>query len=188
MSGLSPLQAGDTPGFVPMFNGVNTAGWFNPYDWGRAVAKDGQILLEGAKPFFLVSQKTYKNFILEADVLIPPQGNSGFQFRSQYAHNFVKGYQADVDTTRSRNWAGGLYYQSRGWLVRAHPRAPVIPGQWNHYVVEANGNHIQITVNGTMTVDTYKNIDSNGHIALQDHGTKNGIYRFKNVQIEDLGP
>lgn len=195
VSPLRPARAGDaaalfaspsapTPGFVPMFNGANTAGWFNPYDWGRAVARNGRILLSGDKKFFLVTKQTYANFIFQADVRIPPGGNSGVQFRSQYGHNFMTGYQADMDTG-NRNWAGGLWDESRGWLARPRRRAPVVPGRWNHYVVAAVGNHIVITVNGTVTVDTHNNIASTGHIALQDHGGP-GTYRFKNVEIEVL--
>jgi hypothetical protein len=177
-------QPAPSPGFVPMFNGINTAGWFTPYDWGRAVARNGQILLTGSKIFFLVSKQTFSNFILEADVLIPPGGNSGVQFRSQFGHNFMRGYQADMDTG-NRNWAGGLWFQDGGWLARPHHRAPVVPGHWNHYMVQAIGNHIVITVNGTVTVDAHNNIASTGHIALQDHGSP-GVYHFKNVEIEVL--
>jgi hypothetical protein len=177
-------QPAPSPSFVPMFNGVNTAGWFNPYDWGQAVARNGQILLTSSKNFFLVSKQTYSNFILQADVLIPPGGNSGVQFRSQYGHNFMEGYQADMDTG-NRNWAGGLYFQNRGWLAHPPHRAPVVPGHWNHYMVEAIGNHIVITVNGRVTIDTYNNIATSGHIALQDHGSP-GVYHFKNVEIEVL--
>ena len=177
-------RVADDLGFIPMFNGSNTAGWFNPYDWGRAVVKDGQVLLSGDKKFFLVTRATYRDFIMEADVLIPPGGNSGIQFRSQYGHNFMQGYQADMDTG-DRNWAGGLWYEPTRWLARPAHWAPVRAGHWNHYVVEAVGDHIAITVNGTVTVDTYKDIATNGHIALQDHGSS-GTYHFKNVEIEVL--
>jgi hypothetical protein len=185
---VEPVEghATNTGGFEPMFNGTNTAGWFIPYQWGKAIAKNGQILLTGDKDFFLVSRNTYSNFILEADVLIPSQGNSGLQFRSRYGLNSINGYQADVDT-EARNWAGGLWTQSRGWLARPAHRAPVAPGHWNHYEVEATGNHIEILVNGTVTVDTYNNAFTDGHIALQDHGTKGAVYHFKNVEIENLG-
>jgi Domain of Unknown Function (DUF1080) len=173
-------------GFVPMFNGTNTAGWFIPYDTGRAFVRHGQVLLTGPKKFFLVSEKTYTNFILTADVLIPEQGKSGLEFRSKYGHNSINGYQAAVDT-QDRNWAGGIWIQSRGWLAHPPQRAPVVPGHWNHYEVDAIGNHIRVLVNNTVTVNIDNDLFTDGHIALQDHGTANGIYRFKNVEIEDLG-
>jgi Domain of Unknown Function (DUF1080) len=184
-NGVEPDQ-GAAPGFVPMFDGTNTAGWFIPYDSGRAVAKNGQVLLTGDKKFFLVSQKSYTNFILMADVLIPVQGRSGLEFRSSYDHNFVNGYKADVITGGGIR-AGGLWSQSRGWLARPSHTAPVVPGHWNHFEVEAIGDHIRILVNNTVTVDTDNNLFADGHIALQDHGTQGGVYRFKNVEIEDLG-
>ena len=148
-----------------MFNGTNLAGWFIPFDSGRAVAKNGQILLTGDRKFFLVSRTSYTNFILTADVLIPPQGRSGLEFRSSYRPNSVTGYKADV-VTGDRIWAGGLWSQSRGWLARPSQKAPVVPGQWNHYEVEAIGDHIRILVNNTVTVDTYKICSLMGRIGL----------------------
>jgi hypothetical protein len=175
----------DAQGFTPLFDGVNLAGWVNPFSSGRAWAQDGEIRITSPKNIFLMTQRSYRNFILELDALIPPQGNSGIQFRSFSGPNLVFGYQADIDTL-PRNWAGGLYYQGKGWLVRAHPPAPVRAGQWNHYRVEAVGDHIRIFVNGTLTVDTHDSTDPSGHIGLQDHGGA-GVYRFKNIRIKDLG-
>jgi hypothetical protein len=175
---------GATTGFVPMFNGINLAGWFNPYDWGHAVARGGQVLLSSPKNFFLVTRATYGDFIMQVDVLIPPGGNSGIQFRSIYGHNFVQGPQADMDTG-DRNWAGGLWFQDRGWLARPPHRARVVPGHWNHYQLEAVGDHVVITVNGKVTVDVYRKIVPVGHIALQDHGSP-GYVQFRNVEIEAL--
>ena len=90
-----------------------------------------------------------------------------------------------MDTNPTRNWAGGLWFQYRGWLAHPKPRAPVKIGHWNHYQVEAIGDHIVITVNGTVTVNTYENIYSTGHFALQDHGSA-GYDHFKNIEIEVL--
>jgi hypothetical protein len=177
---------GVTPRFVPMFNGTNTAGWFNPFDTGRAWAKDGQILLSGDKKFFLVSRQSYTNFILAADILIPVQGRGGLQFRASYDDNFVNGYKADVITSDSI-LPGGLWSQSRGWLDRPSQKAHVVPGHWNEYEVEAIGDHITILVNNTATVNTQNSLFKTGRIALQDHGTKDAVYRFKDVEIEDLG-
>ena len=99
--------------------------------------------------------------------------------------NSVNGYKADV-VTGDRIWAGGLWSQSRGWLARPSQKAPVVPGQWNHYEVEAIGDQIRILVNNTVTVDTYNDLFTTGRIALQDHGTKDAVYHFKNVEIENL--
>ncbi len=180
-----PAIAIPAGGFVPMFDGKDLNGWVNPYDSGRAYAKNGEVFLAGPKKFFLVSLNTYQNFVLEADVKIPVAGNSGFQFRSRYGHDLVRGYQADVDST-PRNWAGGLWFEGRNWIARPSHPAPVKVGRWNHYVVSAIGNHIQISVNGVTTVDVHSDIDSSGHIALQDHGGE-GVYAFRNVMIDDLG-
>lgn len=178
-------QATDSEGFVPMFGADNTAGWIVPYSSGHAVVKNGVVMMAGDRKFFLVSQANYKDFVLELDARIPTEGNSGIQFRSRYGRNWVQGYQADIDTGH-RNWAGGLWYEGRGWIVRPPHRAPVHPGKWNHYRVEAIGDHIRILVNGVVTVDTHNSRDSDGHIALQDHGGP-GVYQFRNVRIEDLG-
>jgi hypothetical protein len=181
-----PSDQATAPGFVPMFDGTDLAGWFLPFDYGRAVARHGQILLSGARTFFLVSQKSYTNFILTADILIPAQGRSGLEFRASYRHDYVDGYKADV-LTDDLIRAGGLWSQSRGWQARPSETAHVVPGRWNHYEVDAIGDHIRILVNNTVTVDIENSLFTTGRIALQDHGTKGGVYRFKNVEIEDLG-
>ena len=103
--------------FKPMFDGKSTSGWTKPFDWGEVAVTDGEIILTGSKKFFLVTEKTYKNFVLEGEVFCPKGGNSGFQFRCHFQKNKLWGYQAEVDTS-DRKWAGGLYDEGRrGWLV-----------------------------------------------------------------------
>jgi hypothetical protein len=179
-----PPPPSGTTGFVPMFNGINTAGWFSPFDWGQAVARRNQVVLTSPKNYFFVTRATYANFIIQADVLIPPGGNSGIQFRTIYGHDFVEGPQADMDTG-DRNWAGGLWFQDTGWLARPPHRAPVLPGQWNHYDLEAIGDHVIIWVNGRVTVDVYRKIPATGHIALQDHGSAGSVH-LRNIDIQVL--
>ena len=149
-----------------MFDGTNTAGWFNPFHSGRAWAENGQILLAGDKKFFLVSRQSYTNFILTADILIPDQGRSGLQFRSSYGDNSVNGYKADVTNSASIR-PGGLWSQSRGWLDRPSHTARVVPApEWNHYEVEAIDDNITILVNNTVTVNTVNSLFTSGRIAL----------------------
>ena len=69
---------------------------------------------------FLATKTKYSDFILEFDVLIDNDLNSGVQFRSQSIKNYldgrVHGYQCEIETS-PRRWAGGIYDEARrGWL------------------------------------------------------------------------
>jgi len=142
-------------------------------------------------------------------------GNSGLQFRSQDLGNFVvHGYQADCEL--GPTFSGILYEEGgrgvlcqRGQKVVIHdnngrPRievtgsvgdsqasqANIQPNGWNHYVVIAQGNHIQEFINGKQTVDvtdeqTAKAAQS-GILAFQIHqGTPMKI-QFKDIWIKKL--
>jgi len=177
-------------GFVDLFDGTTTKGWTKPFDWGEVKVEGGQIHLTAAKKFFLVTDKTYRNFVLEGEVYCPVGGNSGFQFRCHYMPNKLWGYQAEVDTS-DRKWAGGLYDEGRrGWLVNLKDKpaaqAAFKNGEWNKYRIEAVGDHIKISVNGVETVDFHDSMDAEGHIAIQHHGEKGLTYKFRNVRIKVL--
>jgi hypothetical protein len=185
-----PSSVSAEDGFKPLFDGKTTEGWLKPYDWGDVAVVDGEIHLTGQKKFFLVTEKTYGNFVLEGEVFCPKGGNSGFQFRCHYTKNKLWGYQAEVDTS-DRKWAGGLYDEGRrAWLVnlkdKPEAQAAFKNGEWNKYRVEAVGDHLKIFVNGVQTVDFHDKEDATGHIALQHHGEKGLTYKFRNVQIKEL--
>ena len=179
---------------VPLFDGKTLSGWTNPFSWGKAQVQDKQIVLTGSPKFFLVTKKTYRDFVLEVELKVPVGGNSGIQFRSHYEKKGKKtrlwGYQAEVDTSQ-RKWAGGLYDEGRrGWLVplKGKPKAQAAfqNGKWNKYRIEASGQRIRIWVNGVQTVDHKDKVDSEGHIALQHHGEKGKTYRFRNIRIREV--
>jgi opacity protein-like surface antigen len=187
---LATAASAQEADFVELFDGTSTKGWTKPYDWGQVAVKEGHIQLTGEKKFFLVSEKTYKNFVLEGEVFCPKGGNSGFQFRCHYMPNKLWGYQAEVDTS-DRKWAGGLYDEGRrAWLVslkdKPEAQAAFKNGEWNKYRIEAVGDHLKIFVNGVQTVDFHDSMDAEGHIALQHHGEKGLTYKFRNVRIKVL--
>lgn len=179
------------PGWVDLLDGKTTNGWHNPYDWGKVEVVDGEVRLTARRKFFLVSEKTYGDFIFEVEVNIPDDGNSGVQFRSEYEKNKVWGYQAEVDP-KPRKWAGGLYDEGRrGWLVplkgKPKKQAAFKNGQWNKYRIHAEGDRLRIWVNGIETCDFRDALTLEGHIALQHHGEKDRTYRFRNARIKELG-
>jgi len=175
--------------FTPLFDGKSLAGWTKPFDWGDVAIEDGAIHLKGDKKFFLVTKKTYGDFVLELEANIDEGANSGIQVRSHFKKNRVWGYQADVDSL-PRGWRG-LYDEETGraWLDRgdAKKAEEVYRKGWNAYRVECIGTRIRFFLNDALIVDHIDPAEIDGHIALQHHGEKGKTCRFRNVRLMDLG-
>ena len=127
---------------------------------------------------FLATKSKYSDFILEFDVLIDNDLNSGVQFRSQSNKNYlngrVHGYQCEIETS-PRRWAGGIYDEARrGWLYPLSRnkigQKAFINGNWNKYRIEAIGNSIKTFVNGVETANLFDDMTKEGFIAFQVHG------------------
>ena len=147
-------------GFMPLFNGKNLDGWDgDPRLWS---VKDGTIVgsTEGVSlehNEFLISKKTYSNFILRADMKLRNH-NSGIQFRSQAVPEWVvSGYQADA---AENNYWGCLYEEKgkrgvmvNGWKDKGEKVVKL--KDWNTYEILCDGDHIQIKLNGLVTADLH---------------------------------
>lgn len=194
-------------GWKDLFDGKTLNGWqVLNQDWTNPNSKpdfyieDNMIVCnttmnnEGG---YLVTEKSYANFILEFDVKIDTSLNSGLQCRShiwekdtatiyvagdtqgtkhqtKWRTGYVWGYQIEVDPS-SRAWSGGLYEPgNRGWIVtlagKEEARKAFNPMDWNHFKILMNGNKIQTWVNGVLTVDTTDDMSNSGFIGLQFHG------------------
>jgi len=139
---------------------------------------------------------------MTAEIKLPKgKANSGILFRSQKKENgSMFGYQAEVDGS-DRRWSGGLYDEGRrGWI---HPKKPernpyneknwkdtqknaLKRDDWNKYKIKCLGDHLQIWVNGVQTTDLKDSTDSTGFIAIQHHGEKGQVYRFRNLRLLKL--
>jgi len=193
------VSAGEAPGWIPLFDGQTLAGWKNPYDWGKAWVEKGEILLQADKKFFLVTEKRARDFIFEGEVKMPEgKSNSGFMFRCHVQPNRVFGYQAEVDTS-DRQWSGGLYDEGRrGWLlpIQKDPesgkafvtrtKGTFRRSDWNRYRIHCVGPSIRIYVNDVLTADYIDTMDREGYLAIQHHGEKGQIYRFRNLRFREL--
>lgn len=146
------------------------------------------------------------------------QANSGIQFRSKVldpATFVVGGYQTDIDFTRP--YLGMLYEEKgRGIIMKTGekirittgadgkhavevlgtptpPEAAVAAykkGDWNDFVIIAEGNHIRQYLNGTLTADVIDLDEPRaakaGVLALQLHVGPPMRIQFKNVQLKTL--
>jgi Domain of Unknown Function (DUF1080) len=198
LAALYPSRAAraDEPGeFRKLFNGKDLTGWVTPADKSLFVVEDGEIVGRTTKePIkkneFLVTEKSYGDFVLKAKVKIK-NGNSGIQFRSKRTEEgVVSGPQADV---ADNQW--GLFYeeQGRGELQRyplEKAKALLKEDGWNEFVITAKGQHVTIDLNGTRIIERDDpKFDKEGIIALQIHVWPDPMeVRFKDIEIKEIAP
>jgi hypothetical protein len=191
---LGACSSDDESAFTPIFNGQNLDGWEG--DDLLWAAEDGMLI--GRSPGigyndFLAASREYGNFVLRFDVhLVGNNGNSGVQFRSRRVSGSMEmsGYQADIG---EQYWAS-LYDESRRRKTLAGPAEDVLAkalkaDDWNAYEVRAEGNHIQLGLNGVTTVDYTEEeagIEQTGSIAVQIHSGPAMEVRFRRLRIREL--
>jgi len=176
----------------PAFPGNTLRGW---HTIGGAKWKFyGDTLIADADSGmgFVVTDKTYGDFVLELEFKVPDGGNSGVFFRATEDERSGRmiGYQAEIDSSK-RGYSGGVYdAKRRGWIAPVSDPAKrklFRSGLWNHMRVEAIGDHIRVVLNGTVVTDIRDSVDLEGHIALQHHGERGKSYRFRNVRLWKIG-
>ncbi len=196
VSGRMPPLKNDAS-MVPLLPERGLSGW-------NIVSGDATIEYEngelrgydaGDRNAFLMSDRTWGDFILEGDVLIEPGGNSGWQIRSGIDDpddpgSRLRGYQVEVETT-DRRWSGGIYEEGRrGWLDPLiddeEARSAFRVGEWNHYRIEADGIHLRTWVNGVPCGDLLDLAKLEGHLAFQVH-TGTCDVRWRRLRIIDRG-
>lgn len=186
--------------WVDLFDGKTLSGWMNPYNRGEAKVVDGEIHLTSNDKFFMVTEKTYSDFILEGEVKLPEgKSNSGFMFRCHVKPNRVWGYQAEVDAS-DRAWSGGLFDEARRqWLnpqkpndspsgnaFREKTKGSFKRYDWNTYRIQAEGTRLRIWVNDVLCTDYTDDMDAEGYIGIQHHGEDGQVYKFRNIRIKEL--
>lgn len=185
---------------APLFDGKTFEGWEGDIgavwriEQGALVA--GSLDKKQENNNFLATTRKYGDFELSLKwKLVGTEGfvNGGVQFRTERIpnHHEVSGYQADL----GKGYDGALYDESRRKKMLAQPSPELLAkvqkplGEWNDYRIRAEGNHIQIWLNGLQTVDYTEadpRIASSGIIAVQIHGNATSIVRYKDLMIEEL--
>ena len=193
-------------GWQNLFNGKDLTGWKRLAGTAEYSVEDGVIVgrtVAGSPNTFLVTEKEYGDFILEADVwLEDEEGNAGLQTRSHFnaaANNGqgrVFGRQCEVDPT-FRRWSGGIYDEGRReWLypmqLNQAAQNAYKNGVYNHYTIECIGNEMKTWVNGIATAYVVDTIDTKGFLGLQVHAIKDSSHAgkkvcYKNIRIKTIG-
>ena len=178
-----------------LFNGSDLDGWDQVNGKARYEVEGDTIVgytVMGSPNSFLATKAQYSDFILEYDMYVDPAMNSGVQIRSHLKEDsgIVHGYQIEVDPTH-RRFTGGFYDEKRRkWMYplsrNEKGRNAFQNGQWNHFRVEAIGNHFQVWVNGIQTVAIVDDMNDEGFIALQVHSIKDPAKEGRTVRWQNM--
>jgi len=131
---------------------------------------------------FLVSDQSYKNFIIRAEFWANEDANSGIFLRCQDRTKVTSdnAYEVNIfDKRPDQNYATGAIVD----VAKVSP-VPKAAGKWNTFEITANSSHFKVVMNGEVTVaDGQDSKFSEGPIALQSAG---GIVKFRKLQIKPL--
>lgn len=175
-----------------LFNGKDIKGWVKMHG-GEWVIEDGVLIGKNGTNWstnpeksgsWLRTAKEYGDFVLELEYAINQGGNSGVFFRSATEKNpAFTGYEmqivADQGRKPTKGSSGGLYD-----VVAATENMSKPAGEWNTVKIAAKGQHIQVWVNGTKTVDTQGERATKGYLGLQNHDAKSMV-KFRNIRVTE---
>jgi hypothetical protein len=156
-------------GLSPLFNGKDLAG-FKATGGAKWSVENGIIVGtqgENNAPGDLLTEKTYKDFLLTVTYKVEWPCNSGVWFRYQSPD---KAYQADIlEYRKPECYSGTLYCPGKMFLAMNTDKTLVNRDGWNTISVRAEGNHIQIWINKHKVADVRDETTDSGHIGFQIH-------------------
>lgn len=201
-----PAAAPAEDGFQAIFNGRDLEGWaveatpgHMPHGDDRPAwsVEDGEIVCNGRGFGFLrYAARTFGDFTLRAEFLLPATSNSGIGIRTcpfdaeagigtrPSFHAYEIQLINDADEPLSP-WSSGSLYRHVAPSAHAMKNA----GEWNEIEVACRGPRIRIVLNGTEVLDFDQTTlpDTRGKpvlgsVCLQNHCS---AVRFRNIRVRD---
>jgi hypothetical protein len=179
--------------WIDLFNGQDLTGWqqVGQAAWkverGAIVGTQGENHVGGD----LLTEATYKDFLLTATYQVEWPCNSGIWFR--YASP-QKAYQVDIleeSQSDPPHYSGSIYRVGTGFIAANSNKDLVDREGWNTISVRAEGNHLQAWLNGNqvadVTDDTYTGA---GQIGIQVHsGADFGPMKIavREIRVQPIG-
>ncbi len=151
-------------GWIPLFNGRDLAGWAQK---GAGVygVEDGCLMgtQTDGKGGDLFTTNAWSNFELRFTYKMKWPGNSGVWFRDVYQFDILK-YAKPVA------FSGTLYCPGKLFIATNAVESLEKKDDWNEGRVVANGDHLQMWLNGTKVADCRDATSASGRIGVQVHG------------------
>lgn len=186
----------DDKGFKPMFNGKNLDGWKTTGNW--IVEEDNTISLHprpgehGWQRYdaYLMTERRYKDFVIDLEFKILKEGNSGVFFRvDEQLDPVEKGIEVQILDTHGKKDPG--HHDCGGVIRTSGPSKNMAKpaGEWNHYIITCKGNQLTVVLNGEQIIDLQLNESAmkgrpmEGYIGFQDEAKR---VWYRNVRIKEL--
>jgi len=156
-------------GFVRIFNGKDLTGW-EPSGGAKWIVENGAIVGTQGDNYAhgdLFTKDTYKDFLLIATYRVQWPCNTGIWFRYKSPS---KAYQADIlEYKNPECYSGSLYCPGKMFIAMNTDKTLVDRDGWNTMKVRAEGNHLQIWLNGRQVADVHDDTTDSGKIGFQVH-------------------
>ncbi len=171
LTGCGELGPGDESGagFVKLFNGRDLSGWETSGN-ARWFVEDGMLVGtqgENNAPGDLFTTDTYGDFLVTVTYRTEWPCNSGLWFRYQSPK---KAYQADIlEYKNPECYSGTLYCPGKMFLAMNEDKSIVDREGWNTIKVHAEGDHLQVWINGHQVADVHDDTTDSGKIGFQVH-------------------
>ena len=170
-------------GWVTLIDGTEGMENFNIVGDANWSAENNAIqATQGSGASWLVSKKSYSDFILRVEFWASDDANSGIYMRCEDANRITDRtcYEANVYDQRPDPSFG------TGAIVHIAPvdePRPTAGNKWNVFVITLDGDHLVVELNNKRTVDVRDSLLASGPIALQ---WGRGALRFRKVAIKEL--
>jgi hypothetical protein len=137
---------------------------------------DGSLMACGEPTGYLISDRSYRNFVLSIEFKGGADTNSGVFVRSPDESG---GYEVQIWRQQPAGYNTGAIVgtakTSRDYAFKAD--------QWNRYQITADGDHLVVELNGEKTLDIHDARFSEGHLRLQ---YQQFPIAFRNIRIRPL--
>jgi hypothetical protein len=139
---------------------------------------------------YIMTERTYKDFVLDLEFKIEKEGNSGVFFRvGDPLLPVSKGIEVQILDTFGLEKPGN--HDCGGVIGTAAPSKNMAKpaGEWNRYTITVENNRLTVVLNGEQIIDlkldesAMKDRPEVGHIGFQDEAKR--IW-YRNVRIKEL--
>lgn len=200
LSTYGTQESDDLEGYEQLLK-QNSRGRYSKHGWNHygpgyfeLDPETGVLKSHGGMGLFWYSGKQYGDFVLELDFKTSDETtNSGIFLRVPEVPSsddyIYHSFEVQIDDSSTGIHQTGAVYDAEEPLVAAF-RAP---GEWNHFRITFEGNHIEVELNGIKVIDweaeprgKVEDFAERGYIGLQNHDARSSVY-FRNISVKELG-